>query len=102
MKILRALSCFLAVVATTAPLTLQAAHSKRYIALVATRRQLRHHPLARRPNCPPGAPSIWNYELGTLLEGMDAIYLNSADPSYFNYIKSLSTPSSPPTAPSPL
>jgi unsaturated rhamnogalacturonyl hydrolase len=35
----------------------------------------------------PGAPSIWNYELGTLLEGMDAVYLNSADPSYFNYIQ---------------
>jgi unsaturated rhamnogalacturonyl hydrolase len=35
----------------------------------------------------PGAPSIWNYELGTLLEGMDAVYLNSADPRYFNYIR---------------
>ena len=35
----------------------------------------------------PGAPLTWNYELGTLLEGMDAVYLNSADPSYFNYIQ---------------
>jgi unsaturated rhamnogalacturonyl hydrolase len=35
----------------------------------------------------PGAPSIWNYELGTLLEGMDAVWLNSADPASFNYIQ---------------
>jgi unsaturated rhamnogalacturonyl hydrolase len=30
----------------------------------------------------------WNYELGTLLEGMDAVWLNTADPRYYNYIKS--------------
>ena len=30
----------------------------------------------------------WNYELGTLLEGMDALWLNTADPRYYNYIKS--------------
>lgn len=30
----------------------------------------------------------WNYELGTLLEGMDAVWLNTADPRSFNYIKS--------------
>ena len=30
----------------------------------------------------------WVYELGTLLQGMDAAYLNSADARYYNYIKS--------------
>src|SRR5580658_9654865 len=34
-----------------------------------------------------GARWAWNYELGTLLEGMDAIWLNTADPRYYNYIK---------------
>ena len=37
---------------------------------------------------PAGARWVWNYELGTLLEGMDAVWLNSADPRYYNYIKS--------------
>jgi len=36
---------------------------------------------------PPGERWVWNYELGTLLEGMDALWLNTADPHYFNYIK---------------
>jgi unsaturated rhamnogalacturonyl hydrolase len=36
---------------------------------------------------PSSASSIWNYELGTLLEGMDAVWLNSADPRYFHYIQ---------------
>ena len=35
----------------------------------------------------PGAPWKWNYELGTLLEGMDAVWLNSADPRDFHYIQ---------------
>ena len=34
-----------------------------------------------------GAPSFWNYELGTLLEGMDSVWLSTVDPRYFNYIK---------------
>lgn len=37
---------------------------------------------------PASAHSTWNYELGTLLEGMDAVWLNTADPRYYNYIKS--------------
>ena len=37
---------------------------------------------------PVGAHWVWNYELGTLLEGMDAVWLNTTDPRYFNYIKS--------------
>ena len=46
--------------------------------------------IARWPNgrfTPSGAPSKWNYELGTLLEGMDAVWLSTADRNYFNYIK---------------
>jgi unsaturated rhamnogalacturonyl hydrolase len=35
----------------------------------------------------PGAPWKWNYEIGTLLEGMDSVWLNTADPSYFHYIQ---------------
>jgi len=35
----------------------------------------------------PGARQGWNYELGTLLEGMDAVWLDSVDPRYYNYIK---------------
>jgi len=37
---------------------------------------------------PAGARWAWNYELGTLLQGMDAVWMNTADPRYFNYIKS--------------
>ena len=37
---------------------------------------------------PASTRSTWNYELGTLLEGMDAVWLNTADPRYYNYIKS--------------
>jgi unsaturated rhamnogalacturonyl hydrolase len=37
---------------------------------------------------PTGQKWAWNYELGTLLEGMDSVWLNTADPRYLNYIKS--------------
>jgi len=46
--------------------------------------------IARWPDgrfAPAGAPLNWNYELGTLLEGMDSVWLATADPEYFNYIK---------------
>ncbi len=46
--------------------------------------------MARWPDgrfVPAGASWAWNYELGTLLEGMDAVWLNTVDPRYFNYIK---------------
>jgi unsaturated rhamnogalacturonyl hydrolase len=36
---------------------------------------------------PAGAPWHWNYELGTLLEGMDAVWYASANGEYFRYIK---------------
>ncbi|HVN93386.1 MAG TPA: glycoside hydrolase family 88 protein [Terracidiphilus sp.] len=47
--------------------------------------------IARWPDgrfTPPEKPWIWNYELGTLLEGMDQVWLNTADPRYFHYIQS--------------
>lgn len=47
--------------------------------------------MVRWPNgrfVPPGARWIWNYELGTLLEGMDAIWRDTGDKRYFEYIKS--------------
>jgi unsaturated rhamnogalacturonyl hydrolase len=36
---------------------------------------------------PQGSRWAWNYELGTLLEGVDAVWLDTADRRYFNYIK---------------
>ncbi len=87
MKTLRSVGCFLAVVATTAPLTLRAGTPNDALPLS---QRAANAAIARWPDghtAPPGAPSIWNYELGTLLEGMDAVYLNSADPNYFNYIQ---------------
>jgi unsaturated rhamnogalacturonyl hydrolase len=47
--------------------------------------------IARWPDgrfVPAGARWAWNYELGTLLQGMDAVWLNTVDPRYFDYIKS--------------
>jgi unsaturated rhamnogalacturonyl hydrolase len=34
-----------------------------------------------------GAPAVWQYEEGTLLEGMDAVWYGSASKTYFSYIK---------------
>jgi unsaturated rhamnogalacturonyl hydrolase len=36
---------------------------------------------------PAGQRWVWNYELGTLLEGVDGVWLNTVDPRYYNYIK---------------
>jgi unsaturated rhamnogalacturonyl hydrolase len=36
---------------------------------------------------PAGAKWNWRYELGALLQGVDAVWLNTADAKYFNYIK---------------
>ncbi|HUV68365.1 MAG TPA: glycoside hydrolase family 88 protein [Terracidiphilus sp.] len=36
----------------------------------------------------PNAKPAFKYELGTLLQGIDDVYLNTADPRYYNYIKS--------------
>lgn len=46
--------------------------------------------IARWPDgrfVPPDTHWVWNYELGTLLEGVDAAWLNTADARYYNYIK---------------
>jgi unsaturated rhamnogalacturonyl hydrolase len=36
---------------------------------------------------PAGERWVWNYELGTLLEGMDEVWWNTANAKYYNYIK---------------
>jgi unsaturated rhamnogalacturonyl hydrolase len=87
MKSFRTLSCFLVFAATTAPFVLRAATSDD--ALPWSQRAA-NAAIARWPDghiAPVGAPSIWNYELGTLLEGMDSVWLSTADPRYFNYIQ---------------
>lgn len=46
--------------------------------------------IARWPDgrfAPAGARWVWNYELGTLLEGTDTVWAQSEDPRYFAYIK---------------
>jgi unsaturated rhamnogalacturonyl hydrolase len=35
-----------------------------------------------------GAPAAWVYDLGTLLDGVDAVWLTSNDPRYLRYIQS--------------
>jgi unsaturated rhamnogalacturonyl hydrolase len=32
-------------------------------------------------------PWVWNYELGVLLQGMDAVWYHTADGAYYSYIK---------------
>ncbi len=47
--------------------------------------------IARWPEgrfAPEGDRWTWNYELGILLQGIDAVWLNTTDPRYFNYIES--------------
>jgi unsaturated rhamnogalacturonyl hydrolase len=47
--------------------------------------------IARWPDghfAPAPAPPTWNYELGTLLQGMRSVWLTDVDPRDFNYIKS--------------
>ena len=36
---------------------------------------------------PPDAKWVWNYELATLLNGMDAVWYSTADGAYFRYAK---------------
>ncbi len=43
--------------------------------------------IARWPDGRLSLTPTWNYDLGTLLDGMDAAWLSTVDPRYFNYIK---------------
>jgi len=88
MKTLRVLASFLALAATTAPLMLRAATPDDGL---PWSQRAANAAIARWPDgriAPAGAPSIWNYELGTLLEGVDSVWLSTADPRYFQYIQS--------------
>jgi unsaturated rhamnogalacturonyl hydrolase len=83
MKTLRFLFCFLAFV-SAASLMLRADE-------LPWSQRAANAAMVRWPDgrfVPVGAPWIWNYELGTLLEGMDSVWLSTADPRYFHYIQS--------------
>jgi unsaturated rhamnogalacturonyl hydrolase len=45
------------------------------------------HPWPRGRFSPPEKPWRWNYELGTLLEGMDAVWYDTANRTYYQYIR---------------
>lgn len=52
--------------------------------------QMAQQTIAQWPNgrfTAPGEPWRWNYELGTLLEGMDAMWYSTADRRYYAYIR---------------
>jgi unsaturated rhamnogalacturonyl hydrolase len=87
MKTLRILACLLVLAAIAGPHTLRAAtpDDAFFWSQPTANAAITRWPDGRI--APVGSPWIWNYELGTLLEGMDAVYLNSADPTYFNYIQ---------------
>ncbi|HEY1806121.1 MAG TPA: glycoside hydrolase family 88 protein [Terracidiphilus sp.] len=88
MKIFRLPACLLVFVAAAAPPMLRAAAPNDAMTLS---QRAANSAVARWPSgrfTPPGSPEIWNYELGTLLEGMDSVWLNTADRDYFNYIQS--------------
>ncbi|MGO9794981.1 MAG: glycoside hydrolase family 88 protein [Terracidiphilus sp.] len=91
MKTLRIFASFLVLATTAAPQPLLAANAA--VARADEDRSAVHFAnsaIARWPDgrfVPAGARWIWNYELGTLLEGMDSVWLSTADPSYFHYIQ---------------
>jgi hypothetical protein len=54
--------------------------------------RLAHTVIQRWPQGEPlqtGAPVRWNYELGTLLNGMDALWYETADADYYRYLKQI-------------
>jgi unsaturated rhamnogalacturonyl hydrolase len=88
MKTLRLLACLAALVSTAQSALASA------LAAPADQQPWSQHAanaaIARWPDgrfTPAGAPWVWNYELGTLLEGMRSVWLSDVDPRYFNYIK---------------
>lgn len=84
MKTLR-LFAFLAVLAFTAESALAASADQ-----LPWSQRAANAAIARWPDgrlTPAGAPAAWNSELGALLEGMDSVWLSTADPRYFRYIR---------------
>ena len=85
MKLFRFLTC-LAVLAFTAVGALAAPPDQ-----LPWSQRAANAAIARWPDgrfAPAGAPSTWNYELGTLLAGIRSVWLTNVDPRDFNYIKS--------------
>ncbi len=80
MKISRIVACALAIGCTVAVFAEELPWSQRAANAAMTR-----WPDGR--TVPAGAPWAWNYEVGTLLQGVDGVWLNTVDPRYFNYIK---------------
>jgi unsaturated rhamnogalacturonyl hydrolase len=84
MKTFRILACFMAIAAVAAGAAALIADELPWSERAA------NAAMARWPDgrfVPAGAPWAWNYEVGTLLQGVDAVWLNTVDPRYFNYIK---------------
>jgi len=84
MKFLRPLACLAVLVSVAGSVIAAAAQELPWSQRAA------NAAIARWPDgrfTPAGTPWAWNYELGILLEGMDAVWLSSTDPRYFNYIK---------------
>jgi len=84
MKTLHVLCCLLALASAAAPLALRADEQP-------WSERAANAAIARWPDgrfVPAGAAGKWNYEAGTLLEGMDSVWLETADRRYFNYIRS--------------
>ncbi|MGB7263971.1 MAG: glycoside hydrolase family 88 protein [Terracidiphilus sp.] len=84
MKLFRFLACFL-LLATPAAAHLLAQSDDQPIA-----QRMANAAIARWPDgrfAPAGEHSTWNYELGTLLQGMDDVWTDTVDPRYYNYIK---------------
>ncbi|MGH9591186.1 MAG: glycoside hydrolase family 88/105 protein [Terracidiphilus sp.] len=53
-------------------------------------RRMANSSITRWPDgrfAPAGARWVWNYELGTFLEGIDTVWAESDDPRYFAYIQ---------------
>jgi unsaturated rhamnogalacturonyl hydrolase len=84
MKSLRRVAC-LAVLAFTAQSAIAAPPDPLPWSERAANAALARWPDGRFALAP--APSTWNYELGTLLQGVRSVWLSNVDPRYFNYIK---------------
>lgn len=84
MKSLRLVAC-LAVLAFTAQSAIAAPPDPLPWSQRAANSAIARWPDGRFASAP--APSTWNFELGTLLEGMRSVWLTDVDPRDFNYIK---------------